>query len=220
MADNFLAFLYKTKLNEIKLIDIYKKLSDETLLRIIDDINDNDNGNVNQNVTKKENIDIVYIFCDGGVKNNGKPNSKGAYSVYFNDEKYHKFNITKEISEPTNNKAELSGIRKICKILYDNKTLFKNKEIIICTDSLYSIKCVTTWYKNWIKNGWKTAKNEPVKNKDLIEQIINVTNNIEAKISFKHIFSHTKEPKQKDNLEWLLWNGNNIVDTNINKSLE
>jgi ribonuclease HI len=155
----------------------------------------------------------IYIFCDGGVKNNGKPNSIGAYSVYFHHPEYHEFNITEEVQKPTNNKAELSGIRKICEILHNHPDIFKDKEIIICSDSNYSIKCVTVWYKRWQTNNWQTANKEPVKNKEIIEQIINILDIIP--VSFKHIYSHKKEPSDKNTIEWLLWNGNNIVDTNI-----
>lgn len=199
---DFEVFLYKNKLNETKLIDIYNKLSDNTLHCIMKDF-------VMQ--------DTLYIFCDGGVKGNGKIGARGGYSVYFNEILYSKFNVTKIVTDPTNNKCELSGIRKICKILMDNQELFKNKKIVIITDSLYSINAVTLWYKSWIKNDWMTSKKEPVKNKELIEQIINVTNVIP--VTFKHVYSHVKEPINKNTLEWTLWKGNEIVDTNINKLL-
>ena len=206
----FQVFLFKNKLNESKLMDIYNKLSDTTLSCIMKDLMKD----LRHDPSKQE---IIYIFSDGNCKGNGKIGARGAYSVHFNDEKYSKFNVTKIVTEPTNNKCELSGIRKICKILIDNKKLFENKKIIIVSDSLYSINSVTLWYHNWIKNDWMTAKKEPVKNKELIEQIINVTNIIP--VTFKHVNSHTREPINKNTLEYVLWKGNEIVDTNINKLL-
>ena len=205
---DFQVFLYKNKLNETKMIDIYTKLSDTTLSCIMKDLTKE---------TKDSEKEIIYIFSDGNCKGNGKIGARGAYSVHFNDEKYSKFNVTKIVTDPTNNKCELSGIRKICKILIDNKKLFENKKIVIVSDSLYSINSVTLWYHNWLKNDWMTAKKEPVKNKELIEQIINVTNIIP--VTFKHVNSHTKEPINKNTLEYVLWKGNEIVDTNINKLL-
>lgn len=166
---------------------------------------------------KESESDTLYIFCDGNCKNNGKAGSKGAYSVYFGEGEFSKFNVTKIVEDPTNNKCELSGIRKICKTLIDNLELFENKKIVIITDSLYSIKCVTLWYPNWLQHNWMTTKKEPVKNKELIEQIINVTKIIP--VTFKHVYSHTKEPVNKDTLEWTWWKGNEIVDANINKLL-
>lgn len=163
-------------------------------------------------------MNILYIFSDGNCKNNGKNCARGAYSVHFNDDKYSKFNVTKIVTDPTNNKCELSGIRKICKILIDNIKLFENKKIVIVSDSLYSINSVTLWYHNWIKNDWMTAKKEPVKNKELIEQIIKVTNIIP--VTFKHVNSHKKEPINKNTLEYVLYLGNKTVDDNINEILK
>lgn len=37
-------------------------------------------------------MSLLYIFSDGNVKNNGKKNSKGDYSVYFG-ENYHFHNL-------------------------------------------------------------------------------------------------------------------------------
>ena len=199
----FQVFLYKSKLNESKLIDIYNKLSEKTLSYIMKDLGYKES---------TENKDILYIFSDGNCKNNGKVGSIGAYSVYFGEDKFSKFNVTKIVTDPTNNKCELSGIRKICKILIDNRELFENKKIVIVIDS------VNIWYKTWVKNNWMTAKNEPVKNKELIEQIINVTNIIP--VTFKHVYSHTKEPVNKDTLEYVLYLGNKIVDDNINEFLK
>jgi ribonuclease HI len=46
-----------------------------------------------------------------------------------------------------------------------------DQDIRIITDSKYSIDCVTSWYKNWEKNDWKTSTAGEVKNKDLVQAI-------------------------------------------------
>ena len=106
-------------------------------------------------------------------------------------------------------------------IIEENLKLFENKIINICSDSQYTIKCVTEWYKNWEKNGYKTSKNEDVKNSDLIKKIVNLKENIKNKnvitINFKHVFSHTVEPNNKDTLEHYIWKGNKICDELINE---
>jgi ribonuclease HI len=73
--------------------------------------------------------------------------------------------------------------------------------------------------KSWQKNGWKNSKGQEVKNKELIQDILNLKENINSdiKICFKHVMSHTKEPSDKNSLEWLLWYGNNKVDSSINE---
>lgn len=169
----------------------------------------------------------MYIFTDGGCSNNGKDNSKGAYSALFSTDKkseFYKFNTSKIIkTEPTNNKAELSAIHYVLETISDNINIFKNvnKNIIICTDSMYSINCIEKWSKNWIKNGWKNSKGEQVKNKDIIKSILDIKQTLvkHIKLSFKHVFSHTDPPLDTQSLKYFLWNGNNIVDEMIKRCL-
>ncbi|KAF3352254.1 ATP-binding cassette sub-family B member 5 [Verticillium dahliae VDG1] len=45
------------------------------------------------------------------------------------------------------------------------------QDVQIFTDSQYSINCVTSWYKGWQKKDWHNSKGEPVKNRDLVEEV-------------------------------------------------
>ena len=137
--------------------------------------------------------------------------------MYFGNKlPFSQFNTTViDKNNPTNNIMELSGILYIFKILSENTLLFKDFNLVIVTDSLYSINCITVWSDNWIKNNWKTSKNDLVKNKDLIQEILKYQikcNNVE----FKFIKAHQSEPNI-NSIEHFLWYGNNYVDTNINK---
>ena len=202
LRKTFEVFLYKNKLNEKSLFDVMGNLSDNTMTQILNDL-------------KLEQKNVIYAFSDGGAKNNGKPNAKAGYSIYFPE--FAQFNKTRLVTtDPTNNKAELSGIKAILKTVCDNQNVFNNSEVIILTDSQYSINCIK-WANNWQKNNWVTSKKEPVKNKELIQGILSLIDSMPVKVTFKHVFSHTKEPKDKNSMEWFFWNGNNIVDTNINK---
>lgn len=75
-------------------------------------------------------------------------------------------NISERLEgEPqTNQRAELTAILRAL------ETTDLSQNIEIRTDSKYSIQCVTEWYLNWERNGWKTA-NGPVKNQDLVQLI-------------------------------------------------
>jgi ribonuclease HI len=213
-------FLYKNKLNELSITDLLSKFSTTTVKHIINDL-----GIVEAPKEANEllgNIPKLYVFSDGNVKNNGKTYSKGGYSIYFGEmEPFKQFNKTIiESNQPTNNEMELSGIKLIFKTIYKNKELFTNKEVIICSDSQYSINCIENWSSGWIKNGWVNSKKEPVKNKELIQKILEFKSKCkDISIKFKHVFGHIKEPSDKKSLEWLLWYGNNKVDTNINELL-
>lgn len=207
-------FVYKHKINTKSLLDLLPQLSSKTLTYLLRDLTKN---NENDKVSK------LFIFTDGGCKRNGSENSKAAYSVFFTEDQDSpllEFNTSELIiKDPTNNRAELSGILYIFKIIRENTDLFLNKQIVICTDSMYSINCIDKWSKNWLVNEWKNSKGQDVKNKEIIQKILKYQSEIPFDITFKHVFSHVKPPTDKNSLQYYLWYGNNKVDENINELL-
>lgn len=207
------------KKNKITLYELLSKLSLKTKNEVLNDIT---------RVETPSNSKTLYIFSDGNCKNNGKKDAKAGYSICFKtipmSPSLDSFNKTEKLTcdgNETNNKAELTGVFNIYKTLVENEGFFAQYEnIVICLDSLYCINSLTKWYKSWMKNGWKTAKNEPVKNRVLIESIINLIYKCNLKIEYKHIYSHQAEPYDKESFEYFLWNGNKEVDCNINLILD
>lgn len=64
------------------------------------------------------------------------------------------------------------------------------------TDSKYAIQCVTEWFRNWEKNGWRTKDGE-VKNKDLVKAIRDRLEDREANnapTQFIWVKGHSKDP--------------------------
>ena len=98
------------------------------------------------------------IYTDGACSGNPGPGGWGA--EILNEEKIDT-NISGKEQSTTNNRMELMApimaLRKIKKA----------SKITIYTDSTYLKKGITTWVKNWEKNGWKSTNKKPVKNKDL-----------------------------------------------------
>ena len=81
----------------------------------------------------------------------------------------------------TNNRAELLAILNVIIDQPDSK-------LDIYSDSLYSIMAITTWSAKWKRNGWKTSKNLPVENRDLIERIVDLVSS--RSILFHHVKAH------------------------------
>lgn len=61
----------------------------------------------------------------------------------------------------TNNQMELLAV------IRGLQALTRSCNITIYTDSQYVLKGITEHYKNWEKNGFKTSKNQPIKNLSL-----------------------------------------------------
>ena len=115
------------------------------------------------------------IYTDGACSGNPGPGGWAAIILVNNEIKEMFFGSEKNT---TNNQMELlSPIKAIQK--------FKKKtEISIFTDSTYVKDGITTWIKQWEKNGWKTASKKPVKNKELWKKL----QNLSSKHSIKWIW--------------------------------
>lgn len=214
---DFEIFLYKNKINEKTILDVLPRLSSKTIKYIMNDL---------EIIQQGETDNVLYVFTDGGCKNNGKKQAKGGYAVFFNDNpdsEYFTLNkVGLIVTEPTNQKAELTAMYHLFDILQENTSLFVNKKIVICSDSMYSIKCINEWSKKWELNDWKTSKGESVKNCDLIKKVLNLKKQCEdngINVVFKHVFSHTTAPTDKSSKEYQLWYGNFTVDKMINEAI-
>ncbi len=131
----------------------------------------------------------LVIFTDGACSNNQFKCKNAGYGVYFPNKEFNNIS-NKLIGEiQTNNRAELTAILEALKLIKN----IKDTNIIIYSDSRYSIKCITEWYLSWINNNWKTTNNKNVLNADLIKEIINIQTLIKQHniLTYKHINSHT-----------------------------
>lgn len=143
-----------------------------------------------QKTSSEKTYDIV--FTDGSCKNNGGKHVLGGVGVYFQK---HDICISKQIRDATNNIAEFKAFIVAMKKCIE----LGLKSVTIVTDSEYCMKCVTQWHKNWCKNGWKTAKGEKVKNKDLIVKAVKLQEEF-SNIRFRHIseWGLKSHPKKAD----------------------
>ena len=112
---------------------------------------------------------MIKIYTDGSCLEN--PGNGGWAAIIINDGK--KIQIKGSKKNTTNNQMELlAPIEALKKIP-------KGSEVQIFTDSKYVKSGITEWIHNWKKNGWKTADKQPVKNKELWEELDLLANQFE-----------------------------------------
>jgi ribonuclease HI len=125
------------------------------------------------------------VYTDGACKNNGSKKAKAGIGIHFS--KNNRIKI-KDVSErllyekQTNNAAELMAILKCLELCY---VYVIKEKIYLYTDSEYSIKCITIWYREWIKNDKCSGK----KNIDILHKINNMYHILD--VEFIHIRAHT-----------------------------
>lgn len=131
----------------------------------------------------------MRVFTDGACSGNGKKNAKAGYAVWFPENTDLACSDRIPADEPqTNNRAELTAIWRAARIL-DEKG-FHEHDIVIYTDSGYSIDCLTKYIIKWVSNGWKTEKGESVKNQDIIKDISDRLSKFKSH-RFVHVRAHT-----------------------------
>jgi len=115
-------------------------------------------------------MDIV-IYTDGGCHGNPGPGGWGVV-VLVNGE-------AKELSGgekyTTNNRMELSAAINALSFVKNTPSL-QGKSVEIYTDSQYVKNGITSWINGWKRNGWLTAKKQPVLNKELWEKLDELNN--------------------------------------------
>ena len=103
----------------------------------------------------------VEIFTDGGCKGNPGPGGYGCIIKQNGDI----LEIKGGHPQTTNNIMEMTAAIVALKQIQDPC------EIKLTTDSQYVVKGMTEWMKGWIRNGWKTASRQPVKNQELWQEL-------------------------------------------------
>lgn len=149
----------------------------------------------------------VTLYSDGAARGNPGPGGYGAV-LSFTDAQGDEH--TKELSQgyecTTNNRMELLGV------IVGLEALKHACEVEVISDSKYVVDAFNqNWVDGWLKRGWKNAKKEPVKNRDLWERLL------EAKkphtVSFTWVKGHAGHPQNErcDELATTAADGDSLI---------
>lgn len=131
----------------------------------------------------------MRVFTDGACSHNGRPGAKAGYAVWFPDHPSLSEAVKLPTSQPqTNQRAELSAIARTVVILEENG--FHDVDVVVYTDSEYSINCLTKWLPGWIARNWKTSAGGDVLHRDLIEDTSRRLSKFKSH-RFVHVKAHT-----------------------------
>ena len=121
----------------------------------------------------------VIIYTDGACSGNPGPGGWGAILMY----KGAKKEISGGMKDTTNNIMEITAVLEALKCLK------KESDVQVYSDSAYTVNAFNQgWIYNWMKNGWRTANKEPVKNKELWQELYALTK--KHKVEFIKVKGH------------------------------
>lgn len=103
----------------------------------------------------------VILYTDGACSGNPGPGGWAAL-LLFGD---HRSELSGGAANTTNNRMELQAT------IEGLRALKEPCAVTLYTDSKYVLQGFTEWLPGWIRKGWKTASNQPVKNVDLWQEL-------------------------------------------------
>ena len=127
----------------------------------------------------------LQLYTDGACSGNPGPGGWGAIIRSSSGD----IELSGGERNTTNNKMELTAVIEAL------SQTEKGCEAIITTDSEYVKNGITKWIFNWMKNNWKTASKEPVKNKELWTALWELTQ--DRKITWQWVRGHTGHPENE-----------------------
>lgn len=132
-------------------------------------------------------MDTVKVWTDGSCLNNGRVGAVCGLGAYYGNSDSRNYSSLLILDKQTNNRAELAAI------LYVVVMDFNEHNLLIHTDSSYSISSLTEYYHKWQSNGWVTAKGTSVESSDMIKFIIKLISHrktLGLTTNFVHVKAH------------------------------
>ena len=124
-------------------------------------------------------MEKITIYTDGACSGNPGPGGWGCILMHNGNKK----ELSGGSKDTTNNIMEITATIEAL------KALKFPCEVDLYSDSAYVVNCFNQgWIYNWLKKGWKTAGGEPVKNKELWEELYSLTKT--HKVTFHKVKGH------------------------------
>lgn len=125
-------------------------------------------------------MDKVTIYTDGACSGNPGPGGWGSILMAGNNQK----EISGGQKDTTNNIMELTAVIEALKLLK------RPCEVDLYSDSAYVVNAfLQDWISGWIKNNWKNSSKEEVKNKELWQELVELTQT--HKVTFHKVKGHS-----------------------------
>ncbi len=120
----------------------------------------------------------VTINTDGSCRGNPGP---GGWAWAIDESRF----ASGVESPSTNQRMELMAVIQALRSNPDGP-------VEIVSDSTYVVHCFRDrWHAGWLRRGWKNGKGQPVANRDLWEQLFDLTLSSDRKVSFRWVKGHS-----------------------------
>ncbi len=132
---------------------------------------------------------VEAIYTDGACSGNPGPGGWGTH-IEFADGQVHE--LGGRDAATTNNRMEMQAA--IAALEYLQVSGLESSPVTLHTDSEYLKNGITKWIQGWKRKGWKTSAGKAVLNKDLWQQLDQLTQTLSetsVKIDWRYVRGHT-----------------------------
>lgn len=132
---------------------------------------------------------IYSVYTDGACSRNPGPGGY-AFVILAGDKEHLRLSGSRQ--NTTNNFMELLAIVRAMKHLQSIENNSKENSCVVYSDSAYCLNPINQgWVNNWVRNGWKTNKGDPVKNAALWQELLQILSSIHMQIKFVKVKGHS-----------------------------
>lgn len=131
---------------------------------------------------------MTVVYTDGSCIPDTDGKMYAGIGIWFKRDDVRNTSLGVIAEYPTNQIAELLAVR------YALRYCVNEPSVHIWSDSMYTINCITIWYKKWERNRWRSSSGADVKNKRIICDIVDIIRSRDSRTlitQFHHIRGHT-----------------------------
>lgn len=141
----------------------------------------------------------IIIYTDGACLGNPGPGGWAATVHRFQgDTEVKKLHLTGGERDTTNIRMEMQAAIAALKVLRPDEIA----PILICSDCKLIVDGMTEWLPKWMANGWRKPDRKPVRNRDLWEMLVKLTEG--RNVTWRWVKGHAGDPfnEEVDVIAW------------------
>jgi ribonuclease HI len=129
-------------------------------------------------------VNRIVIYTDGACSGNGRGDARGGWAailVHASKER----ELSGVESDATNQRMELRAA------IEGLKALTAPCHVTLYSDSAYVVNCFRDrWYEAWRQNDWRNKKKQPIANRELWEELLELVEACGHIVDFRKVVGH------------------------------
>jgi ribonuclease HI len=132
----------------------------------------------------------LAIYTDGACSGNGRRDARGGWAAVLTAPQGEPQQISGGERPTTNQRMELMAA------IQGLRAVPEPRRVTLYADSAYLVNGMTQrWYVKWRRNGWINSKKEPVANRELWEELVDLVENHGHEVTFAKVKGHAERTK-------------------------